>query len=131
MRLDGYESQVSLLVLCIHIHIYVTCGKINHSLRFNNASLQMFKMCKEEFWLCFCCEDSIIDRNYWKCFYSIEDYSYFKEKNNPNHKIYVKTNKTLFEMCFLCKKYCFEKCQLKTINPIKKRLFVLFNMCCK
>ena len=60
-------------------------------------------MCYESEWLCHCCEKTVLHVHFYKC-YEIFD---------PNHKINVKTNLTLWDMCKGCKKVCFEKCQLK------------------
>ena len=75
--------------------------------------LVKFNMCQKDIWLCHCCEINVIDVNFWKCFYSLNYYTYLQQKNDPNHTIDTSKFICHFEMCSLCKKVCFEKCKLQ------------------
>ena len=76
----------------------------------NACHFYLDKMCKVLIIKCHCCENTPIDVNVWKCFYSIDDYRYYQEKYNNNHKVENESIKSLFEMCPTCKLKCSEKC---------------------
>ena len=63
-------------------------------------------MCYESEWLCHCCEETVLRVYFCRCY---EITSLF----DSNHKINVKKNLTVWDMCKGCKKVCFEKCQLE------------------
>ncbi len=63
-------------------------------------------MCYDSQWLCHCCEETVLRVHFCRCY---EITSLF----DPNHKINVKKNLTVWDMCKGCKRVCFEKCQLK------------------
>jgi hypothetical protein len=69
-------------------------------------------MCYESEWLCHCCEKTVLHVHFYKC-YEITGYNLHQTIFDPNHKINVKKNLTLWDMCKGCKKVCFEKCQLE------------------
>ena len=78
-------------------------------------------MCQKIIYLCFCCEINVIDVNFWKCFYSITNYTYFLQKLDQNHIVNIEKKLTLFEMCFLCQQICHEKCQINAKFFVSKQ----------
>ncbi len=70
-------------------------------------------MCNEYIWLCHCCEENVIHVHYCKCYDTITDYNFDQTIFDSNHKLHIKKNLTLWDMCKCCQKVCFEKCQLK------------------
>ncbi len=72
-----------------------------------------FLMCYESEWLCHCCEETVLHVHFNKCYDTITGYNLHQTIFDPNHKIDIKKNLTLWGMCKGCQRVCFEKCQLK------------------
>jgi hypothetical protein len=70
-------------------------------------------MCYESEWLCHCCEETVLHVHFNKCYDTITGYNLHQTIFDPNHKIDIKKNLTLWGMCKGCQRVCFEKCQLK------------------
>lgn len=77
-------------------------------------------MCNCDIIICHCCENKLIDVNFWKCFYYCEGYTYNEHKYDKNHKVIFENVYPLFGMCKKCTLKCHEKCQIASTENKNK-----------